>query len=228
MERISIKHWAADDKPREKLAHQGAKNLSNAELIAILIGSGNKTESAVELCKRILNALNNDLIKLSELDISELIQYNGIGQAKAISILAALELGNRINHLPKTKKASIQSSLDAYEALKYQFSNLKVEEFWVAYLNRNNAIIAQERISRGGVANTSVDIKVILRHAVQNLSTSIILFHNHPSGNLKPSSSDIRFTIQAKEACKFLEISVLDHLIVTDSGYYSLADEGDF
>lgn len=226
-ENISIKSWAEEDRPREKLITKGRQSLTDAELIAILIGSGNKKETAVELSKRILKESgNNNLNELAKLTVNDLIKFKGIGEAKAISIVAALELGRRRKDSENKKREKIVLSNDAYKFIKPVFLDLPHEEFWTLLLNRSNHLIKKELISRGGVAGTVVDAKIIFKSAVENLANAIILCHNHPSGNIKPSDADIKLTKNLKEAGKLLEIQVLDHLIVTDTDYFSFADNG--
>lgn len=224
-ENIPIKSWAEEDRPREKLMGKGRQSLTDAELIAILIASGNKKETAVELSKRILKeAGNNNLNDLAKLSVIDLMKFNGIGEAKAISIIAALELGRRRKEKESAKREKIVLSNDAYEFIKPVFLDLPHEEFWTLLLNRSNHIIKRELISRGGVAGTVVDAKIIFKSAVENLANAIILCHNHPSGNTKPSEADIKLTKNLKDAGKLLEIQILDHIIVTDNDYYSFAD----
>ena len=225
-ENIPITAWAEDDRPREKLMNKGRQVLSDAELIAILIASGNTTETAVELSKRILNSVNNNLNELSKLSITNLTTFKGIGEAKAISIIAALELGRRRKETEIIKSEKLTTSASVYKFFRPLFLDLPHEEFWVLFLNRSNGIIKKELISRGGVAGTFVDTKIIFKAAIENLASSIILCHNHPSDNNKPSEQDIQLTKKIKEAGRLLEIPVLDHLIVCESGYFSFADEG--
>ena len=225
-EKITIKLWAEEDRPREKLSLQGRRSLSDAELIAILIGSGSRNESAVELSKRILHNCENDLNSLSKLSIQDLSKFKGIGDAKAVSIIAALELGRRRKETARSHQVLVQSSKDAYEAIKSQFADLNHEEFWILLLNRANKITSRQLISKGGQAGTVADQKIIFNTALQNHASSVILAHNHPSGNLKPSQADIDLTRKLKAAGAFLDISVLDHLIITESGFFSFTDEG--
>ncbi len=222
---LSIKQWAEQDRPREKLLLKGKSALSDAELIGILIGSGSRTLSAVELSKLILAAVDNDLNKLAKLTVSELQKFKGIGEAKAISIVSALELGRRRKPEQSMLKPKIASSHDAYHLLKPDLLDLKHEEFWVIMLNRANQVIKKEPISAGGVSGTVVDPKIIFKKALDQLASSIIVAHNHPSGNLKPSKADISITTKLIQAGKALEIPVLDHIIFSDEGFYSFADE---
>ncbi len=222
---LTIKTWAEEDRPREKLSLKGKNVLSDAELIAILIGSGNRKESAVELSKKILASIKNDLNKLGKLSITDLTQFNGIGEAKAISIIAALELGRRRKHSEVEKKPEIKSSKDAYHVISDVLSDLPHEEFWVLYLNRKNEVLKKEHISKGGVSGTIADSKIIFKTAIEQLASAIILCHNHPSGNLKPSVADISLTKKLKEIGAILEVPVLDHLIIGEKDYFSFADE---
>lgn len=225
-ERISIKAWAEDDRPREKLMHKGTVSLSDAELVAILIGSGNADESAVELSKRILASVNNNLHDLAKLGVRDLMKFKGIGEAKAISIVAALELGRRRKDDTKPDKPKITSSNDAFEVMAPLLSDLPHEEFWVLLLNRANKVLHKALISRGGITGTVADTRIIYKLAIDYLACSIILCHNHPSGNLTPSSQDFTLTRNLVAAGKTMDIPVLDHLIISDEGYYSFADEG--
>ena len=222
---INIKSWALEDRPREKLLDKGKHLLSEAELIAILIGSGSKEETAVELSKRILVNVNNNLNELSKLSVQELMKFKGIGEAKAISIVAALELGRRRKEKEAVKREKITASKDVYEMMKPLLIDLPHEEFWLIMLNRANLVLKKELISKGGVAGTVVDTKIIFKTAVDNYASSIIICHNHPSGNLKPSDADIKITRTIKEAGKIMEIPLLDHLIITENSYYSFGDD---
>lgn len=225
-EKITIKSWAEEDRPREKLLLQGRRSLSDAELIAILIGSGNRNETAVALSKRILLSHNNDLDQLGKLSVQDLSKFNGIGEAKAITIIAALELGRRKKDTGAPDKIQVGNSGDVYRALLPMFADLNHEEFWIVLLNRANKITSKHLISKGGQAGTVADPKIIFNTVLQHQATSVILAHNHPSGNLKPSSADISLTNKLVAAGKLLDIGVLDHLIIADKGYYSFADEG--
>lgn len=224
--RLTITDWAEEDRPREKMIIKGRQALSDSELIAILISSGNKTESAVDLSKRILEANNNDLVRLGKLNINDLMLFNGIGEAKAITIIAALELGRRRKETERQELIKITSSKIAYDNLKHYFEDLNHEEFWIIYLNRANKIISTEKLSMGSVTGTVVEIKSIFKKGIENLASGIIVAHNHPSGNLQPSQQDIELTKRIKETGKLMEISLLDHLIITDTSYLSFADEG--
>jgi DNA repair protein RadC len=224
--KISIKAWAEEDRPREKLSGQGRRALTDAELIAILIGSGSRTESAVELSKRILHHYNNDLNNLGKASIAELSRFKGIGEAKAISIIAALEVGRRRNETETKVLDEVKGSKDAYNIMRRTFMDLNHEEFWILLLNRSAKVLAKELISKGGLTGTVADPKIIFNVALQHHAASIVLLHNHPSGNLTPSQLDIDLTKKIAAAGKMLDINVLDHLIVTNEGFYSFTDEG--
>ncbi|MBN2637794.1 MAG: DNA repair protein RadC [Bacteroidales bacterium] len=221
-----IRQWAEDDRPREKMILKGKNALSNAELIAILINSGNKEETAVQLAQRMLDAAQNNLIELSKLTIEDLSRFKGMGPAKAVSVVAALELGKRRLSEKVIQQSKITSSQDAFELLFPDLSDLYYEQFFILLLDRAHKVIRKMNISQGGVAGTVADPKKIFRFALEHNSSSIILAHNHPSNNLKPSDNDIRLTKKLVEAGKVLEIQVLDHLIVGNDNYYSFADEG--
>ena len=223
---LSIKQWAEDDRPREKLMLKGKASLSDAELIAILISSGNNEESAVDLSRRILESTQNNLLELSKLNVSDLKKFRGIGEAKAISIIAALELGKRRQRSAAMEKPVIRSSAQAYDYIQVSLSDLAHEEFVVLYLSKSLKVISHETISRGGISGTVADIKIILKSAIEKLSPIIIVAHNHPSGNTKPSQQDIALTRQLKEACKLMDMHLNDHLIIGQNTYYSFADEG--
>ena len=224
--KLSIKEWAVEDRPREKLLQKGTRVLSDAELLAILIRSGNASETAVELSRRILSSVKNDLSELSKKDADYLLKFNGIGDAKAVNILAALELGRRRKEKQVSQKVIISGSKEAARFFHPILEDLNHEEFWVLLLNRSNTVIDKFMVSQGGLTGTVIDIKIILRTALEKLASSIILCHNHPSGNLKPSSSDLEVTKKIKNAAKMMEISVLDHLIIAHDEYLSFADEG--
>jgi len=226
IEKISIKDWPEDDRPREKLLSIGKKNLSNAELIAILIGSGNKDDSAVELSKKILNSVNNNLIELSKLSLIELMKFKGIGEAKAVSIVAALELGTRRRESEVIFKNKIENSKDVFELFSSLFTDSFSEVFWILMLNRANGIIKKVNISNGGISGTVVDPKKIFSLALENTASSIVLCHNHPSGNIQPSEADIKLTKKIKDAGIALDINVLDHIIIGNESYFSFSDEG--
>ncbi len=222
---LNIKAWAEEDRPREKLATKGKEVLSDAELIGILIGSGTRKLTAVDLSKMILKSVDNDLSKLAKLTIKNLCQFNGIGESKAISIIAALELGRRRNDTQTTEKPTINSSKASYDILKPIFFDLPHEEFWIILLTRANKVIQSFRVGVGGLSGTVADPKIIFKLALENRASAIVLAHNHPSGNLQPSQEDIRMTQKVQDAGKLLDIAVLDHIIFTDNGYYSFADE---
>ncbi len=226
MEHITIKSWAEEDRPREKLMLKGKHVLSDAELIAILISSGNAEETAVELSKRILAGAENNLNELSRQSVYDLIKYKGIGEAKAITIVAALELGRRRKIEDKLIREQITTSKDAVDIFQPLLGDKAHEEFWILFLNRANHIIGKNQVSSGGMTGTVVDPKMIFKAALDAKAVSIILCHNHPSGNVKPSQQDIDLTKKILAAGKLLEISVLDHVIVAQGAYYSFADEG--
>jgi DNA repair protein RadC len=225
-DKLSIKLWAESDRPREKLLEKGSHILTDAELLAIIIGSGSRTETAVELCQKILKEKNNDLYQLGRMTVSELTRFKGIGEAKAVSIIAALELGRRKRETSQQKKEKITCSKDVVEIFQPILGDLVKEEFWILLLNRANIVIGKKRISEGGVAGTVADSKIIFKEAVDKLASSLILSHNHPSGNVKPSDADIKLTKRLKEAGQIFEIPVLDHIIITHNSFYSFADEG--
>ena len=222
----SIRQWAEDDRPREKMLLKGKSALSDAELIAILINSGNKNESAVDLAKRILHDAGDNLLQLSRMSIGDLMKYRGMGEAKAISIMAALELGKRRRESEALEKIKLTSSRDAFELIQSDLSDLTHEEFWLLLLNNAQQLIRKVCISQGGFTGTVADPKKIFKLALENSACHIILAHNHPSGNLKPSDNDIKLTKKLKEAGAFLEMPVLDHIIVGEEKYFSFADEG--
>lgn len=226
MKKLTIKSWALDDRPREKLIAKGKTALSDAELIAILIGSGSKNESAVGLSKRILAFIGNNLNNLAKLSIESLTQFNGIGEAKAISIITALELGKRRQFEQRYLKPKIESSKDVYTLMQPVIGELDHEEFWVLYVNNSNVVIAKDQVSKGGLTSTIVDIRVLLKKAIETMCVAMIICHNHPSGKLKPSPADIDVTDKINIAAKTLDIKLLDHLIITQKSYFSFADEG--
>ncbi|TDO03788.1 RadC family protein [Sunxiuqinia elliptica] len=221
----SIKEWAVEDRPREKLLVQGTRSLSEAELIAILIGSGNSKESAVELARRILSAVNNDLAALSKKDAAFLLKFNGIGEAKAVNIMAALELGRRRKEQAASVKTTILNSRDAANYFRPLLEDLPHEEFWVLLLNRSNTVIDKFMVSQGGVTGTVIDVRLILKTALEKLACSLILCHNHPSGNILASEADKKVTQKIKEAAQLMEIAVIDHVIIAHDQYLSFADE---
>lgn len=221
----SIKNWSEDDRPREKLMANGAKALTNAELLAILIGTGTKSESAVDLSRKILMDVDNDLNLLSRKSIAQLTEFKGIGEAKAITIAAAMELVNR-KRFEKVEKRKITSSKDVYEEMFPHLIDKDQEEFWVLYLDMKNAIIEKKKISLGGVSSTIVDPRIIFKHALETLASGLILVHNHPSENPFPSDVDIKLTTNAQNAATFFSMVLLDHVIFAGANYYSFADEG--
>ncbi len=223
---LPITSWAEDDRPREKMLTKGRQALSDAELLAILLGSGTKRESAVALAQRILAQSGNNLHQLAQLSIQELMQFKGIGVAKAITITAALELGRRRQAATVLQKPSITSSQEAFRFLYPFLADLIHEEFWVLFLNKTNKIITHEKISSGGTDSTIVDLKILFRKALHWKAHHIIVCHNHPSGNVKPSPQDIELTKKIKEASNLIGIQLLDHIIIANDTFYSFADEG--
>lgn len=225
-EKLSINQWAEEDRPREKLMNNGPEALSSAELLAILIGSGSAKESAVELMKRILKDNNNSLNTLGKKTVKDLTQYNGIGEAKAITILAACEVGKRRQMEKAEERKDLGAAESIYQFMRPRMQDLDVEEAWVLLMNQNYKLIKAERISHGGISETAVDIRIIMRQAILNNATVIALCHNHPSNNAKPSTNDDRLTERLKKACETMRIHFVDHLIITDGRYYSYAEEG--
>lgn len=225
-QKLGIKLWAEEDRPREKLLQHGRRHLTDAELVAILIGSGNKNETAVDLSKRILSFYENNLTTLGKVSVQDLSKFKGIGEAKAITIIAALELGRRRKENGEETLAKVSSSKQVYNYLLPQFADLNHEEFWVLLLNRANVVLSKHLISKGGQAGTVADPKIIFKTALENNAASIVLAHNHPSGNLTPSEADIRLTKRMVEAGIMLELTIADHLIITNFGYFSFLDEG--
>lgn len=220
-----IKNWNEDDRPREKMLQKGRIALSDAELIAILIGSGSRSESAVSLSQRILAAAHNNLGELGKFTVNDLMHFKGIGQAKAISIVAAMELGRRRRAGEALDKQKITSSQSVFEYIQPLIGELPHEEFWILYLNNSNKVIKSSLLSKGGITGTLVDVRLVFKDAIQLGAVGIILAHNHPSGTLNPSQSDIQLTKKLKLAGESLDIKVLDHLIVTEKSYFSFADE---
>lgn len=225
-QKITIKQWAEDDRPREKLMLKGKSSLSDAELLAILIGSGHREESAVELCKRILAMYNNNLSVLARQSIARLTAFKGIGEAKAIAIIAALEIGQRRRLSERVEDPIISSSSDVFELINPIIGDLEHEEFWVLYLNNSNKVKFKSPLSKGGMTGTVVDVRLLFQIALEQKAVGIILTHNHPSGKVKPSDADIQITKKIKEAGRIMDIQLLDHLIITEYSYYSFADEG--
>ena len=225
--KLSIKEWAEEDRPREKMLQKGASVLSDAELIAILIGSGNNEETAVQLSQRILHSVNNNLNTLGKRTNSELTSgIIGIGEAKAVTICAAMELGKRRETSEASPQDAIRSSKDSYLLFRTQLCDLPYEELWIALTNPLNKVIQKVKISQGGVNQTSVDIRLVLKAAINALASGIILCQNHPSGCLRPCTHDDALTERIQKAAKLMDIRILDHIILSDSGYYSYADEG--
>lgn len=223
-----IKSWAEDDKPREKLMLKGRTALSDAELIAILIGSGSRNESAVSLSKRILSSIGNNLNALGKLSLKQLMEFKGIGEAKAIAIIAALELGRRRRNEESVELQRITSSKAVFDIMQPIIGELPHEEFWVLYLNNSNKIIHKSQLSKGGITGTVVDVRLIFKTALEHNATSVILSHNHPSGKLQASDADKEITKKLRLAGEQLDVKVLDHVIITENGYLSFQDEGIF
>lgn len=224
--KLTIKEWSVQDRPREKYAKNGAIALSDAELIAILLRTGNNSESAVDLAKRVLSTSGNSLNALSDMSLRELSEIKGIGQAKAISLLTAFELGKRIRAEKVELVQQIKSSIDVVNLMQDKIANLGHEEFWVIFLNNANRILRTAQISKGGISGTEVDTRIILQQAVLIKATQIILCHNHPSGSVKPSRADIQLTEKIRSAAELLDIILIDHIIIHRERYYSFAEEG--
>lgn len=226
MEKLTINHWAEEDRPREKMERLGAQALSNAELLAILIGSGSPRESAVDLMKRVMNDCNNNLNTLGKLTIRQLQQYNGVGPAKAITILAACELGKRRGMERPEERPDLGSATAIYNYMHPRVQDLDVEEAWILLMNRNFKLIKSLCVSHGGLSETAVDVRVIMREAILCNATVLAFCHNHPSGNVRPSRMDDTLTQRIKEASELMRVHLLDHVIVTDGRYYSYHEEG--
>jgi len=226
MQHISIKDWSTEDRPREKLELKGVKNLSNVELLAIIINTGTANLSAVDIAKQLLHKNNNSISQVSKLSFEELIKFKGIGKAKAVTILAALEIGVRKYSEEPEKLKKIISSKNVFDIMHPIIGDIKHEEFWVLYLSRNNSVLKKERISQGGISGTVIDVRIIFNNAINTLCSSVILCHNHPSGNKKPSSADITITNKIKNAGEILDCIVLDHIIIAQNDYFSFADDG--
>ena len=224
--KLSIKDWDEADMPREKLERLGAEALSNAELLAILIGSGSSKESAVDLMKRVMSDCNNNLNTLGKLTITDLMKYNGVGPSKAITILAACELGKRRQAEKPEERVKLDSALAIYKEMHPVMQDLDVEEGWVLLMNQNFKLIKKMCISRGGLTETAIDVRVIIKQAIMSNATVIALCHNHPSGGLRPSGADDSLTNKVKDACNLMRLFFLDHVIITDGGYYSYSEEG--
>lgn len=225
-DKLNINQWAEEDRPREKMMLHGAAALTNAELLAILIGSGNTEDTAVELMRKVLDGCRNSLSELGKCTVDDLCRYKGIGPAKAVTILAASELGKRRKEEEPARRKQIRCSTDIYDWFHPLMCDLPVEECWIMLLNQASKVIDTVRISRGGLASTQIDVRCILREALLKRATAFVLCHNHPSGNRTPSTDDDRLTQSVAVASKTMNIRLLDHLIVTDGGYYSYADEG--
>ncbi len=224
--KLSIKDWAVEDRPREKLLLKGTRSLSEVELLAILIGSGNISESAVELSRRILSSVGNNLNELGKSQVADLLKFKGIGKAKAVNIMAALELGRRRKEQTAAEKVVIGQSGDAAAYFRPLLEDLNHEEFWVMFLNRSNTVIDKMMVSQGGLAGTVTDVRLILKIALEKLASALVLCHNHPSGNVQASEADLRITRKIKDAAGLMDISVLDHVIIAHDRYLSFADEG--
>jgi DNA repair protein RadC len=223
---MPIRQWAEDDRPREKLLRQGKNALSDAELIAILLRSGTRVQSALDLAKAILATVHNNLIELSKLTYSDLVRIHGVGEAKALSVIAALELGRRRRGADVLQKSQIKSSRDVFELMQVDLADLQHEEFWIILLSRSNHLIRKMSVSEGGLAGTIADPRKIFRFALQHAANAIILCHNHPSGSVQPSEADISITKKIHQGAKLIDLSVLDHVIIGDEQFYSFADEG--
>jgi DNA repair protein RadC len=223
---LPITSWAEDDRPREKLQTKGRQSLSDAELLAILLGSGSRNESAVALAQRILGSVSNNLNELGKQSLSELQKFKGIGEAKAITIAAALELGRRRQASDFLERPVITCSRDAWQVAAPLLADLPHEEFWLLLLNKSNKVVAKEKMSTGGSDATVVDVKMVLRKAIEGKAVSLVVCHNHPSGNLRPSPADVDSTKKLKQAGDVVGVAMLDHVIVADGGYFSFADEG--
>jgi len=222
---LSIKNWSVEDRPREKTLIQGIQSLSNAELLAVLIGSGGREGSAVDLARRILNRAGNSLDRLGRYNVNDLKKVKGIGKAKAVAILAALELGRRRTSAASGGETAITGSQDVFALMQPLLSDMVHEEFWVLLLNRANRVIDKRRMSQGGISGTVTDIRMILKHALDHLASSLILCHNHPSGNTRPSEADTEITRKLKDSAKIMDILLLDHVIVAGQKYFSFTDE---
>lgn len=227
MEAASIKLWAEEDRPREKLLNKGTEALSNAELLAILIGSGSRKESAVDLCKRILESVDNSLDVLGRKSVLDYMQFNGIGEAKALTIVAAMELGRRRKLSEVQNVKQIKASCDIFDIMQPVLADLEHEEIWAIYMNRANRVLNKRLISSGGLVSSVFDVRIVIRHAILMNATVLALCHNHPSGNAKPSHSDKMITDMLKKACGYFDISFIDHLIVAGNNFYSFSDAGE-
>lgn len=225
-DKLNINQWAEEDRPREKLLRLGAEALSNAELLAILIGSGSTTESAVDLMKHVLGDCGNNLNQLGKLSVRQLTSYHGVGEAKAVTILAACELGKRRQKERALERTSLNSAVAIYDFMLPQMQDLDVEEAWALYLNQNFKLLRSMRLSHGGITETSVDVRVVMKEALLSGATVLAICHNHPSGNVHPSADDDRITRRVQQACEMMRIHFLDHLVITDGLYYSYRESG--
>lgn len=223
---MPIKLLAEDDRPREKFLLKGRNSVSDSELLAIIMGSGNKEETAVELARKILASVDHNWHQLSLLSVKDLMKFKGVGEVKAISIATALEIGRRRAGQEISEKMVISNSNDAYQVFKNQLSDLRAEEFWAVFLNQSNKVVHISRLTQGGISQSVVDVRILFKTALDHYSTGIIIAHNHPSGSLKPSHEDINITQKIHEAGKFLSVQLLDHLIITQNSYFSFSDEG--
>ncbi len=226
MNYTSIKNWAEEDRPREKLILRGSHTLTDSELLAILIGSGTRKQTALDLSREIILKCESDITQLSKMEIRDLIQISGIGEAKASKLMASFELMKRVQYKPSKERSTIRSSKDAFEQVQFHFLDLGHEEFYVIFLNRGNQVISKELISKGGLSGTIADGKVIFKKALELRASALILTHNHPSGQLRPSEQDKRLTRQLTDFGKLIDLQILDHLIVSQDNYFSFADEG--
>lgn len=226
MANIPIRSLAEDDRPREKFLAKGKESLSDSELLAIIMGSGSSNESAVDLAKRILASVGNSWHELSKCSVNELMKFRGIGEAKAISISTALEIGRRRALQEAPEKINVKDSKTTYQVLRPYLADLQTEEFWAVFLNQSHKVLQVVQLTKGGISQSVVDIRIVFKLALDHFATAIIVAHNHPSGNLKPSQEDISITKKLKEAGQILSVSVLDHLIIGQNGYFSFADEG--
>ncbi|AZB26135.1 JAB domain-containing protein [Chryseobacterium bernardetii] len=223
---MSLKFLAEDDRPREKFLQKGKNALSDSELLAIIMGSGSREESVLELARKILASVNNNWHQLSLLSVKDLTKFKGIGEAKAISIITALEIGRRRAGQEIQERPVIGNSHDAYSILKNQLSDLRTEEFWAIFMNNSNKVIHTSQLTQGGISQSIVDVRVLFKTALENFSTGVIIAHNHPSGSMKPSKEDLNITQKIKEAGKVLSIQLLDHIIITQHSYFSFSDAG--
>ncbi|MFM7021719.1 MAG: DNA repair protein RadC [Flavobacteriales bacterium] len=226
LEKHTIKEWSEQDRPREKLITKGRKSLSDAELVAIVLGSGSTDESALDLARRIMASVHHDLSRLTKISYTDLLKFKGVGPAKAVNVLSVLELASRMNHASPQEIEKVQCSEDVFNLLRNDFAQLQVEEFWIVLLNSANRVLLKQRIGIGGVSGVVADVKVIMKLALDHMATSIVIAHNHPSQNKKASRQDIDLTNKVKEAARIMDIGLLDHLIFCGDGYYSFADEG--